>query len=87
MEDEGEGMKDEVRGQADGGWEDKEARGDRKPDRVLRDSIQVAGGKWQARDLYLNLKTCTCYSKAETWDWRMIPRHPGLPPATREWKH
>ena len=34
------------------GWEDKEARGDRKPDRVLRDSIQVAGGGpgWQVAD-------------------------------------
>jgi hypothetical protein len=34
---------------ADGGWESKEARGDRKPDRMLRESFQVAGGgdRWR----------------------------------------
>ena len=52
MEDVGEGMKDEVRGGVGVGvgvGESKDAKGDRKPDRMLRDSIQVAGGGpgWQ----------------------------------------
>ena len=70
MEDEGEGMKDEVGDKrlAVSGWESQDAKGDRKPDSMrrgytFRSQVSAAGSgagighRCRTRDQYLNLNT------------------------------